>query len=321
MKYLSSNANMHRKLALLLVMVCITLTAAGCKQNETSTSLPSETQATTSQSETSQTQTTTSRSDTSETQTTASQSGTSGTQTTTSHSDTSGTQTTTSLTETTAAQESTSQTETTVSFHGEREILELEDYSQHEVYVNFEEGNLPVTKSINLPHTALKERYNRFYRNEPELDILVQYIKNTLQVEIDSNWKVIVHYYDADYTVGMVQFIYTVGEINTNRSIVFNIQDNKYSTVYHKCLKGEIDEADLTERVAAFKQKYIQSKRKLQNGETFYEEQTNFTYYIHSETLVYTYAYYFQYGGGVINNDWGTERIIDENGSAVIIYH
>ncbi len=320
MKNLSSSA-MHRKSALFLVMICIASLTVGCKQNETSAGFMSESQAGTSQSETSGTQTTTSQSETSGTQTTTSQSETSGTQTTTFQNETSGTQTTTSQNETSGTQTTTSQTETTAPIHGEREFLELEDYSKHEVYVNFEEGNPPIMKNINLPHTVLKERYNRFYRNEPELDILVQYVKNTLNAEIDSKWKVIVHYYDADYTVGMVQFVYTVGEINTNRSIVFNIQDNKYSTVYHKCLQGEIDEADVTERVAAFKEKYIQSKRKLQDGETFCEEQTTFTYYIHSETLVYTYVYYFQYGGGVINNDWGTERIIDENGSAVIIYH
>ncbi len=138
-----------------------------------------------------------------------------------------------------------------------------------------------------------------------------------LNVEINSSWKVTVHYYDADKTVGMVKFIYTVGEISTNRSIVFNINAEKFDTVSYKCLSEEIDESDLLDRLNKFNNKYVQGKRQLQEGETFYEEQTDFIYYIHSDTLVYSYAYYFQYNEGIINNDWGTELVIDKNGNAV----
>lgn len=198
-------------------------------------------------------------------------------------------------------------------------FLGLEDYSQREITATFEEGNPPEIEKISIPHTTLKELDNSFYNGEAELNVLVKYIKDTLNVKIDSNWKVIVHYYDADKTVGLVQFIYTIGEIDTNRSVVFNISGDKYDTVSYKCLTGEIDEVDLTERVNKFKSKYVQKKRQLQAGESFYEEQTSFNYYIHSGTLVYTYTYYFKYGEGVINNDWGTERIIDKNGNAVVI--
>ncbi len=200
-------------------------------------------------------------------------------------------------------------------------ILLLEDYSKRTVTSNFEEGNLPETKNISIPHTTLKEKDYSFYDGEAELDILVQYIKAALDVNIDSNWKVVVHYYDDDKSVGLVQFIYTIGEIDTNRSIVFNISDGKYDTVSYKCLAQEIDQADLTNRVNEFKRNYIQQKRLLQDGEAFYKEQTSFNYYIHSGTLVYTYTYYFQYLEGVINNDWGTERIIDKNGVGVAIEH
>lgn len=201
----------------------------------------------------------------------------------------------------------------------EKEVLELENFSEALVVSDFEEDYLPETKSISLPHMTLNERNESVYGNEEELDVLVQFIKDTLGVEIDSRWKVFVHYYDMDKTVGMVQFLYTVGEINTNRSIVFNIKEGKYDTAYYKCLSEKIDETDLMNRVAAFKNKYVQGKRTLQDGETFYEEQTNFVYYINADKLVYSYAYFFQYDIGVVNNDWGTIRIINENGDAVSV--
>ncbi len=200
-----------------------------------------------------------------------------------------------------------------------KEVLALEDYRSNPISLDFEEGSLLETKAVDLIHTALNEKSESYYNGEKELDILVQYIKDALNVEIDSRWKVFVHYYDAGKTVGMVQFIYTVGEINTNRSILFNISGSSYDTVYYKCLSETIRESDLIERVNIFQSRYIQGKRELQEGEAFCEEQTAFTYFIHSDLLVYSYAYFFQYGIGVINNDWGTVRIIDENGNAISI--
>ena len=35
--------------------------------------------------------------------------------------------------------------------------------------------------------------------------------------------------------------------------------------------------------------------------------------------LVYNYAYFTKYDMGIINNDWGTVRLIDENGNAIPI--
>lgn len=199
----------------------------------------------------------------------------------------------------------------------EREVLELEDLSRQPIAFDFEEGDLPEIKSISLPLAALDERSDSIYDNEKELDALVQYIKDTLNADINSSWKVTVHYYDADKTVGMVRFLYTVGEIDTNRSIVFNINEGKCDTMYCKCLTGKIDEAELLDRAAGFKSRYVQGKRALQDGETFCGEQTNYTYYIDADKLVYSYAYFFRYDIGVINNDWGTVRIIDENGAAI----
>ena len=212
--------------------------------------------------------------------------------------------------------EETTSSRTSESSSDKRELLELEDYREHPVFTSFEEDDLPQIKSIDLPHTVMDEREESFYNGEKELDALVGYIKDTLNVEINDRWKVIVHYYTEDKTAGMVEFLYTVGEIDTNRSILFFINGDKYDTMSCKCLIGDFDEARLTARVNAFKSKYIQGKRDLQDGETFEEERTDFTYYINADKLVYSYAYFFSYDIGFINNDWGTVRLIDENGNA-----
>ncbi len=199
-----------------------------------------------------------------------------------------------------------------------KEVLRLEDYRNAPIAVNYEEGSVLNTKSIDLPHAVLPEREEAFYKGEKEFDILVQYIRDTLHTTVNDRWKVWVHYYDGEKTVGMVQFVYTVGEINTNRSIVFNINGNKYDTVYYKCLTETFQESNLTQRVNHFKDRYVQGKRDLQDGESFYEEKTAYTYFIHTDVLVYSYAFFFQYGGGVVNNDWGTECIIDQQGYALV---
>ncbi len=270
---------MYQKLLLFLMIALFLFGAAGCQRDEYFTSGNNETQENAIHNETTQESTT--RNET--------------------------------------VQENVNHSETSETIDDEQEVLALEDYRNNPVSHNFEEDSLLNTVNIDLPHTSLDERNESFYNNEEEFDVLVQYIRDALHVEINDRWKVFVHYYDTDKTVGMVQFIYTIGEINTNRSILFNISGSKYDTLYYKCLTGDIDEADLSTRINLFKSKYIQGKRELQEGESFYKEQTSFTYYIHSDILMYSYAYFFQYDIGVINNDWGTERIIDKNGNAAAI--
>lgn len=199
-----------------------------------------------------------------------------------------------------------------------KKVLKLEFFPNKSVSLKLEDDSLVKSKSINLNHKTLTERNESLYNNEKDLDVLVKYIKDTLNIEINNRWKVMVHYYNTDKTAGFVEFVYTIGEINTNRSIIFNINENKYDMIYSSCLTENIDETDLTNRINIFKNKYIQGKRDLAADETFYQEQTNFVYYINTDMLVYSYTYFFKYSFGAINNEWGTIRIIDENGDAVV---
>ena len=40
---------------------------------------------------------------------------------------------------------------------------------------------------------------------------------------------------------------------------------------------------------------------------------------INVDKLIYTYTYFFKYSNDIINDDWGTVRLIDEFGNAKLI--
>lgn len=182
---------------------------------------------------------------------------------------------------------------------------------------DFEDEKLVNSKKIDLEVSQLSEIKEQRYNNNLELKTLSDYIDKTFNIKIDSNWKVFVHFYDDNKTLGMVEFIYTIGEINTNRSIIFNINNGKIDTVYYKCLFEKINENELSKRLNLFKSRYIQEKKLLKDDEIFESEETNYVYYINSDTLVYNYALYFSYGPQkFINNDYGSVRIIDKYGNA-----
>lgn len=204
--------------------------------------------------------------------------------------------------------------------NNKKEVLELEDYRNNPISLNFEEDDLVKSQAINLKHTTLKEQLSTKYNNEREFDVLAQYIKDNFNIEINNNWKVYVHYYDTEKTSGIVEFTYSVGEINTNRSFSFTINNSKYDKVSYKCLTENIDEKNLIDRVNIFKEKYVQEKKDLSDDEVFFEENTNYMYYINADKLIYSYTYFYKYDeAGFINNDWGTIRLIDENGNAILL--
>ncbi len=183
---------------------------------------------------------------------------------------------------------------------------------------DFEDEKLVNSKKTNLKFLKLPEMEEQRYNNNPEVKMLSDYIINTFNIKLDSNWKFFVHYFDENNEMGIVEFIYTVGEISTNRSIIFNITNGIVDTVYYKCLYDEINEKELLNRVQLFKSKYIQEAKQFKDDEKFESEETNYVYYINADTLVYNYALYFSYGPEkFINNDYGSVRIIDKNGNAI----
>lgn len=180
------------------------------------------------------------------------------------------------------------------------------------------EPDNPKEKIINLKFSNIPEMKEQKYNNNSELSVFVKYIKDTFNLELDSKWNVIVHYYDENMTVGMIEFNYMIEEIKTNKSIIFNLDNGTADVVYYKNLDKEVNEEDLLNRLKLFRDKYTQEKKQFKDDEKLDKERTNFNYYFGVDKLVYSYVVFFSYGEHqLINNDYGTTYIIDENGNAI----
>lgn len=198
--------------------------------------------------------------------------------------------------------------------NGGKTVLKLKYWPELSEEMEEEPGEI---RRIRLEYGELQEVRVQPYGDGLGLDVFSSYVRDELGVELDSRWKVFVHFYDDRQTVGMVEFMYTIGEIDTNKSIIFNLDGGKADTLYYKNLDAGTDEQELLRRIGLFRDKYVQEKRTLGKGEAFESEKTGFTYYYGRDRLVYSYSYFFTYGDGVINNDWGTECFIDQEGNAV----
>ena len=178
------------------------------------------------------------------------------------------------------------------------------------------EPNEPNIKKENFKYLNLPEIKEKQYDNDINLKVFTNYINKTFNIKIDSKWKVFVHYYDVNKTVGMVEFYYTIENIDTNKSIIFNLNNGIVDIVYYKYLDKKVDEKELLNRIKIFSNKYVQEKKVLKNDEKFYDEATKYVYYYGVDKLVYSYQLFFKYGElGVINNDYGTTYIINKDGS------
>lgn len=198
----------------------------------------------------------------------------------------------------------------------EKEMLKLVDFTKSGgVSV---EATEPEIREISIPVNGLTETPTQKYEEREEMKPLTDFISEQFGIELDDRWLVTVHFTTADMTCAMVAFDYCVGEIATDRSIIFNFENSVADTVYYKLLNEEIDEEEIQSRLALFKEKYTQEKKVLEDGEELQSETTNYVYNIASDTLIYFYNLFFYYGEDrVINNDYGTSCIIDENGNAV----
>ena len=178
------------------------------------------------------------------------------------------------------------------------------------------EPNEPNIKKEKFKYSNIPEIKEKQYDNDIILKVFTDYINKTFNIKIDSKWKVFAHYYDVNKTVGMVEFYYTLGDIDTNKSIIFNLNNGIVDIVYYKYLNNKVDEKELLNRIKVFNNKYVQEKKTLKDDEEFYGETTKYVYYYGVDKLVYSYQLFFKYGElGVINNDYGTTYIINKDGS------
>lgn len=204
----------------------------------------------------------------------------------------------------------------------DREVLHLIDFRNHPVGLYYENDNLIKMKSVNIEHKKLDEKDGLTFDYDPAFETLSNYVKEEFGIELDAKWMVFIHYYNSDKTNGVVEFQYTIGPINTNRSITFNIDGDKYTSVSYKCLDAyeDINEDELVNRVKLFEEKYVQERKELSEGESFFEEHTDYTYYYNEDKLIYSYAFFYKTTAGYISNDWGTLCVIKTDGSVTILH-
>jgi|GEM_PF-2255930 len=197
----------------------------------------------------------------------------------------------------------------------QKETIELQ-YLPYLPYLEVEQSE-PLMKRVSIPYTDLSELEGQRYNGNAQLLMFAEYIRDTFGIQVDNNWEVFVHFYTEDKTVGMVQFQYYIGEVGTNKSIIFNLNNGIVDMIYHSALEASADEEQIKSRVAAFKDKYEQEKYVFRDGQSFEGETTDFSYHYGTGYLVYSYNVFIKEKEGLINNDFGATCLIDENGCAV----
>ena len=176
----------------------------------------------------------------------------------------------------------------------------------------------PAEKSVDIAFENLAEIEPQRYDGNANLQVFVDYINDEFGVVIDDNWQMLVHYFDADKTAGSIEFDYLIEDIGTNKRIIFSFQDGRTDTLYYRCLDANTDEDKLKNRVRLFKEKYEQEKYQLKMGEKFVREEQYYTYNYDTGDLAYFYYVFFSDDEGIINNDYATICLIDENGNAIL---
>lgn len=131
-------------------------------------------------------------------------------------------------------------------------------------------------------------------------------------------WKTTLKYFSDDLSYGMIKSIYIIdGKITTNKAVICTLENGKIVRIAYTNMSMEADEAALLERVTKFESKTTQEKKIFGEGEEFLSEDIGYSFYYNIDTLIYTYQLFFYLDtelGKVINNDYGSEYIIDENG-------
>lgn len=203
----------------------------------------------------------------------------------------------------------------------EKELLKLQFFpifSEEQLRILDEEQATPTVEAVEIPYSGLIEIDGKQYADNPELQVFSNYIKEKFNIVLDKNWKIFVHFYDMDKTVGMVKFQYIIGEeIETNKCIVFYLNKGIADSVSCTCLDGTADEDALIDRVSTFKEKYEQEQYQLKDSEKLEAEISYYYFNYYRGDLSYCYNVFFSYDNGLMNNDYGTECFIDKNGDAI----
>lgn len=172
-----------------------------------------------------------------------------------------------------------------------------------------------LTKLANILEVTFEELMfgeKRNKNNEEELMVFTDYIYDKWNIKLDKKWKYYINTLNSDDNFGFISFIYYIDEnISTNKVINFFGDKGMISKVSFSYIDSKIDENLIINNVKLFKENTIQEKKKLNMNESFIEEGTKFSYNYRINKTIYSYYLFFK-EGELINNDYGSEYIVED---------
>ena len=165
----------------------------------------------------------------------------------------------------------------------------------------------------NMRFDLSKETEYRFFdkkRDYNNLKMILDYIQNDFDIEIDNKWKYQINIISLDY--GLIKFVYYLNEeIGTNRSIIFEINDGIVDKVYYSYINEYVNEKEIIKNVEKFKKTTIQEKKELRDNEKIIEEKITYHYNYRIGKVIYTYCLFFQNEHGSIDNSYGSTYFVE----------
>ena len=190
-----------------------------------------------------------------------------------------------------------------------REKLEI----PHKIDVDINK-NMDIKKySINIDNIKFKNVVDEYlYDYKDEYRLLIDEIKTKYNDFDEKRYKLNINIY-SDNNDGIIKLNYMIGEILTNKSIVFNVLGGKVISVLYINIDEYVNEYDLKERIDKFNLSYIQEKKLMRKDEEFIKDKVTFKYYYNIDKIVYEYQMFFYETNDnlkTINNSYVSEYIV-----------
>ena len=198
--------------------------------------------------------------------------------------------------------------------HFDLSLEKTEDDIEYEktMVIKNESINISGIKFENIDKGMLSVYQNKYRK-------VIEYVKKKYPSFDATKWNIMVNMFAVGDGNGIIKFNYQIKDIvDTNKSIVFTINNNIINKVSFINMDFETNEEELIKLVNNFKNKTIQEKKEFLENEEFLSEDITYSYRYNTDELIYTYQLYFyqQYGDNpedrVINNEYGTEYIINK---------
>lgn len=190
-----------------------------------------------------------------------------------------------------------------------REKLEI----PHKIDVDINK-NMDIKKySINIDNIKFKNVVDEYlYDYKDEYRLLIDVIKTKYNDFDEKRYKLNINIY-SDNNDGIIKLNYMIGEILTNKSIVFNVLGGKVISVLYINMDEYVNEYDLKERIDKFNLSYFQEKKLMRKDEEFIKDKVTFKYYYNIDKIVYEYQMFFYETKDnlkTINNSYVSEYIV-----------